>query len=213
MTQNRGKTDGSEQESIRDKVRQSYARIARSSSSCCAPGCGDAGLGSLEPKSQAALLGYAPDKLAPALAGANLGLGCGNPVDRAALKPGETVLDLGSGPGLDALLAAEQVGPTGQVIGVDMTPEMVERARANAHKAQAGNVRFEQAQIEHLPLFDASVDVAISNCVINLSPDKPAVYRELFRVLKPGGRICISDVLLTKDIPDSLKRDPAAWCG
>lgn len=213
MTLHDKESDAARKESIRKQVQQSYAKVARSSPNCCAPGCGEALLGSLQPESQAVLLGYAPDQLDPALARANLGLGCGNPVDRAALKPGETVLDLGSGPGLDALFAANKVGLAGKVIGVDMTLEMVERARTNAEKAQAGNVRFELAQIECLPLDNDSIDVAISNCVINLSPDKAAVYRELFRVLRPGGRICISDVLLTRNIPDSMKNDPAAWCG
>lgn len=198
---------------IKDQIRQSYAKVATSSSSCCMPGCEDAHLGTLNPTAQASLIGYAPELLAEASGQANLGLGCGNPIDRAGLKPGEVVLDLGSGPGFDALLAADKVGHQGQVIGVDMTPEMIDRARHNAAQAGAANVRFELAAIEILPLDDASVDVAVSNCVINLSPDKPAVYRELFRVLKPGGRICISDVLLEKDIPDSLKQNPAAWCG
>jgi arsenite methyltransferase len=199
--------------SIKDQVRQSYAKVATSSSSCCAPGCADAHLGSLNPLSQAALIGYSPEQLTQAPGQANLGLGCGNPIDRAGLMPGETVLDLGSGPGFDALLAAQKVGPHGMVIGVDMTPEMIDRARANAKESDVANVRFELAEIEKLPLADASVDVAVSNCVINLSPDKPAVYRELFRVLRPGGRICISDVLLKKDVPENLKKDPAAWCG
>lgn len=198
---------------IKDHVRQSYAKVATTSSSCCMPGCEQSHMGALNPAAQAVLIGYAPEHLTDAPGQANLGLGCGNPVDRAGLKPGEVVLDLGSGPGFDALLAACKVGLQGLVIGVDMTPEMIDRARNNAAQAGADNVRFELAEIEMLPLDDAAVDAAVSNCVINLSPDKPAVYRELFRVLKPGGRLCIADVLLEKDIPPNLKQDPAAWCG
>ncbi len=142
-----------------------------------------------------------------------MGLGCGNPQAIAALKPGEAVLDLGSGGGVDCFLVAKQVGPSGRVIGVDMTPEMISRARANAAKAAYANVEFRLGEIEHLPLADSSVDVVISNCVVNLSPDKPGVYREVFRVLRPGGRVAISDVVATVPMPEELRRDLALLSG
>jgi arsenite methyltransferase len=192
-------------------VRDSYGRIAQegggcAGSSCCTPQA------ALDPCAQGRLIGYSPEQL-NSMDGANLGLGCGNPIDRAGLAPGETVLDLGSGPGFDALLAADRVGPEGRVIGVDMTPEMIGKARENADRKGNTNVEFRLGEIEHLPVDDDCVDVVISNCVINLTPDKGAVYRDIFRVLKPGGRVCISDVLLQQDVPDELKADPAAWCG
>jgi ubiquinone/menaquinone biosynthesis C-methylase UbiE len=142
-----------------------------------------------------------------------MGLGCGNPQAIAELKPGETVLDLGSGGGFDCFLAAPQVGDTGHVIGVDMTPEMLHKARKNAARQGFGNVEFRLGEIEHLPVADSSIDVILSNCVINLSPDKPQVYRETFRVLRAGGRLAISDVVAIGDLPDNIKEDLHAYCG
>ena len=158
-------------------------------------------------------VGYTKDQLAIGLGQANLGLGCGNPLAIADLQPGEQVIDLGSGAGFDAFLAAKNVGPEGKVIGIDMTPEMIGKARKNAEQLDVENVEFRLGEIEHLPVEDGFADVVLSNCVINLSPDKQAVYGEIFRILKSGGRICISDVLRSKEIPKSLKDDPVAYTG
>lgn len=157
--------------------------------------------------------GYSADELASIPAEANMGLSCGNPLALANLRPGEVMVDLGSGGGLDVLLAAGKVGPTGRAIGIDMTPEMVELARANAAKAGSTNVEFHLAHIDALPLADASADVVVSNCVINLAPDKPAVLREIFRVLKPGGRVAVSDIALRRALPDDLAADIGAYVG
>jgi len=160
-----------------------------------------------------AKLGYTPQEIDSVPDGANMGLGCGNPLTIADLKPEETVLDLGSGAGFDAFLAAKSVGKEGKVIGVDMTREMIKKAKKNVDKIGVGNVEFRLGEIEELPVPDNSVDVVLSNCVINLSPDKRAVFGELFRVLKPGGRISISDVLRSGEIPREIMDDPKAYTG
>ena len=187
---------------IIDAVQQRYGSIARGEQSGC--GCGTA--------NTAIAIGYSAEEVALG-EGSNLGLGCGNPLALSEVQPGMTVLDLGSGAGFDAFLAWRRVGPTGRVIGVDMTEDMLARARENADKLGATNVEFRKGFIEKLPVEDASVDHVISNCVINLSPDKPAVFREISRVLKPGGRMAVSDIVLLNQLPDDIARDVAAYTG
>lgn len=198
---------------VREIVRTGYAAIATGQSSCC---CGG-DCNSYDPTRLAESVGYSAQSLANLPQGANMGLSCGNPVAIAALREGQAVLDLGSGGGFDVFQAGERVKADGQVIGVDMTPEMIAKARKNAefYRQHTGfdNVDFRLGEIENLPVADASVDVVLSNCVINLSPDKPQVWREVFRVLKPGGRVCVSDLALLKELPGSVREMAAALVG
>jgi SAM-dependent methyltransferase len=196
---------------IRTAVRSAYGQIAVEGQTGCGCGCGEESVVSPEPP--AAAIGYSSSEIASVPEGANLGLGCGNPGAIASLQPGETVVDLGAGGGFDCFLAAQQVGESGRVIGVDMTPEMVTKARENAHKAGLSNVSFRLGEIEHLPVADESADVIMSNCVINLSPEKPRVFREAFRVLRPGGRLAIADVIATGPFPEGLRDDLKAYTG
>lgn len=220
---------------VRNKVREGYSTIARAgswsaaqsapapatASGCCSPAKSGGGMccgpTAFTPDQLAQAIGYSPDDLAATPDAANMGLSCGNPTALAALRPGETVLDLGSGGGFDCFIAGKKVGADGRVIGIDMTPDMITKARRNTavYTEQTGltNVEFRLGEIEHLPVPDASVDVVISNCVLNLSPDKAQVWREIARVLKPGGRVAVSDLALLRPLPDTIRADVEALVG
>ena len=211
---NLSKNKSAVDEKVRETVRTGYAAIAVGQRSCC---CSSRRSGQDDPERLARAVGYDAESLANLPEGANMGLSCGNPVAIAALREGQTVLDLGSGGGFDVFQAGEKVGASGRVIGVDMTPEMLAKARKNieAYRQRTGldNVEFRLGEIEHLPVADAGIDVVLSNCVINLSPDKPQVWREVLRVLKPGGKISVSDLALLQPLPDGIRAMAAALVG
>jgi len=198
---------------IRKTVREGYAKVAKREKSCCSAQspCGDSTSDMSEEISER--IGYSKEEIGSVPEGANLGLGCGNPVALASLKNGQTVLDLGSGGGFDCFLAANRVGKKGRVIGVDMTPEMIDKARENGRKGNYENVEFRLGEIENLPVADDAVDVVISNCVINLSPNKKRVFEEAFRVLKPNGRLMVSDIVLLKKLPEIIRKNVQAYIG